>query len=443
MVEPRSGSAGWSCAHCRSCARSSPASRLRATAGHQAGLGSLGDGLLQAALATFVLFSPERQPTPQAIAGAFAVLLLPYSLIGPFAGILLDRWRRRNVLVRANLLRAVAVLAVAAVAARRGRRSRLGNHRARGNRHRSVRLGRSERSPSACCRRTITGDRQQHQSQPWAPSPTRSGRCRAGTARTGRWRRFRGLCWCSRPPPFATWRPQWSLAPSPQTISDPVPALTTSTARQVITDLRDSLLGSPAPASAGRAVAASADPEPSPDRGADGRAAVVVAPGGAPQPPIPTQPWPTSPLVAVRTDSWCPHRRAHHTRAQSSVRSSFGPYRSPWRWRGWPSPQRCSRCRSSLLVACAPLIGVANQGSKICADTVLQRNIPDRHLGRVFSLWTWSSMWARYWGPRRVAVTAPADGHLQQVSWPASRLSQRRGLVPAGEPRRQEPVTGQ
>ena len=66
--------------------------------------GQFGDGLLQSALATFVLFSPERQPDAVRVAAAFAILLLPYSFIGPFAGVLLDRWRRRNVLVRANLI---------------------------------------------------------------------------------------------------------------------------------------------------------------------------------------------------------------------------------------------------------------------------------------------------------------------------------------------------
>ncbi len=54
----------------------------------------LGDGLLQAALATFVLFSPEREPNAAKVAAAFAILLLPYSLIGPFAGVFLDRWQR-------------------------------------------------------------------------------------------------------------------------------------------------------------------------------------------------------------------------------------------------------------------------------------------------------------------------------------------------------------
>ena len=41
-------------------------------------------------------------------------MLLPYSLVGPFAGVLLDRWWRQRVLVIANLLRAVLVLGVAA-----------------------------------------------------------------------------------------------------------------------------------------------------------------------------------------------------------------------------------------------------------------------------------------------------------------------------------------
>ena len=74
-----------------------------------------GDGLLQAALATFVLFSPERQPDAVKVAAAFAILLLPYSIIGPFAGVFLDRWRRRTVLVRANVVKAACTLPVIAL----------------------------------------------------------------------------------------------------------------------------------------------------------------------------------------------------------------------------------------------------------------------------------------------------------------------------------------
>ncbi|WP_432092271.1 MFS transporter [Streptomyces sp. bgisy100] len=65
------------------------------------------DGVYQVALATYVVFSPERQTSPGAIASAMAVLLLPYSVVGPFAGVLLDRWQRRQVLLHGNVLRAV------------------------------------------------------------------------------------------------------------------------------------------------------------------------------------------------------------------------------------------------------------------------------------------------------------------------------------------------
>lgn len=82
-------------------------------------LGQFADGLLQAALATFVLFSPERQPTAASVAAAFAILFLPYSLVGPFAGVFLDRWSRRQVLVYANLLRALIVIVVAVLVAQR------------------------------------------------------------------------------------------------------------------------------------------------------------------------------------------------------------------------------------------------------------------------------------------------------------------------------------
>ncbi|MFG2982830.1 MFS transporter [Streptomyces sp. NPDC048258] len=69
-------------------------------------LSQAADGVYQVALATYVVFSPERQTSPAAIASAMAVLLLPYSAIGPFAGVLLDRWRRRQVFLYGNLLRA-------------------------------------------------------------------------------------------------------------------------------------------------------------------------------------------------------------------------------------------------------------------------------------------------------------------------------------------------
>lgn len=75
------------------------------------------DGLVTVALTSFVLFSPERAATAGGAATAFATLLLPYSLVGPFAGVLLDRLSRRQVLVVANLLRAGVVAVLAALVA--------------------------------------------------------------------------------------------------------------------------------------------------------------------------------------------------------------------------------------------------------------------------------------------------------------------------------------
>jgi MFS family permease len=74
--------------------------------------GQFGDGVFQASLAGAVLFNPERQAHAADVAAGFTVLLLPYSVIGPFAGVLLDRWSRQRVLVMANAARAVAVIGV-------------------------------------------------------------------------------------------------------------------------------------------------------------------------------------------------------------------------------------------------------------------------------------------------------------------------------------------
>jgi MFS family permease len=76
----------------------------------------LADGVFQVALASYALFSDD-QPSPAAIAGALAVVLLPFSVLGPFAGVLLDRWSRRQVLVWANMSRVVIAAMVAAVVA--------------------------------------------------------------------------------------------------------------------------------------------------------------------------------------------------------------------------------------------------------------------------------------------------------------------------------------
>ncbi len=76
-----------------------------------------GDGAFQVGLATLFFFAPERLTTAQDVATAFAVLLLPFTVIGPWAGVLLDRWRRRQVLLVGNAVRVVLTLTLAVLLA--------------------------------------------------------------------------------------------------------------------------------------------------------------------------------------------------------------------------------------------------------------------------------------------------------------------------------------
>ncbi len=78
-----------------------------------------GDGLFQAGMAGALLFNPDRAADPVAIARAFAVLFLPYSLLGPFAGALMDRWDRRLVLVGANIGRLILIAVIGTILALR------------------------------------------------------------------------------------------------------------------------------------------------------------------------------------------------------------------------------------------------------------------------------------------------------------------------------------
>jgi MFS family permease len=76
-----------------------------------------GDGLFTAGLGGYVFFNTTNFPNPASGAAAFAVLYLPYSLIGPFAGVFIDRWSRRQILVWSALLRSVFVVVTASLVA--------------------------------------------------------------------------------------------------------------------------------------------------------------------------------------------------------------------------------------------------------------------------------------------------------------------------------------
>jgi MFS family permease len=62
------------------------------------------DGVFQASLYGALLFNPDHHTRPAQIAGGLVLLVLPYSLIGPFVGVFLDRWRRQKVLTRGALV---------------------------------------------------------------------------------------------------------------------------------------------------------------------------------------------------------------------------------------------------------------------------------------------------------------------------------------------------
>lgn len=75
------------------------------------------DGLLQVALASYVLFSTQRQPDAVSIAIILAITLLPFSIAGPFVSVVLDRWSRRQALVTVDLARSVLSLVLAGIVA--------------------------------------------------------------------------------------------------------------------------------------------------------------------------------------------------------------------------------------------------------------------------------------------------------------------------------------
>jgi MFS family permease len=75
------------------------------------------DAVLQVALASFVLFSPERQPDAGSIATVLAITLLPFSVLGPFVSVVLDRVSRRQVLLITEILRAALGLGLAVLVA--------------------------------------------------------------------------------------------------------------------------------------------------------------------------------------------------------------------------------------------------------------------------------------------------------------------------------------
>lgn len=72
-------------------------------------ISTAGDGFFNAAIVGAAAFG-ENQDTAEGLARALVITILPYSVLGPFTGVFIDRWSRRKILVRGPLLRALCVV---------------------------------------------------------------------------------------------------------------------------------------------------------------------------------------------------------------------------------------------------------------------------------------------------------------------------------------------
>lgn len=80
-----------------------------------------GDGIVQTALAKYIVFGGqegfdvEGARSPEELLRIALYVFVPYSVISPFLGVVIDRWDRRRLLFLANGLRAAIVLVVGLV----------------------------------------------------------------------------------------------------------------------------------------------------------------------------------------------------------------------------------------------------------------------------------------------------------------------------------------
>jgi MFS family permease len=71
--------------------------------------GQAGDGFFQAALVASVVFAPSDQSTTVGLFKAGLVTALPFTILGPFVGVFIDRWPRRGILALAPFVKAAVV----------------------------------------------------------------------------------------------------------------------------------------------------------------------------------------------------------------------------------------------------------------------------------------------------------------------------------------------
>lgn len=78
-----------------------------------------GDGIVQTALAKLIVFGGQRgfdvenARSPDELLRIVLYVFVPYTVVSPFLGVVIDRWDRRRLLVLANALRAAVIAMVA------------------------------------------------------------------------------------------------------------------------------------------------------------------------------------------------------------------------------------------------------------------------------------------------------------------------------------------
>lgn len=72
-----------------------------------------GDAVVQVGMAAYILFSPQNQPDAWAVAAMIALLMLPFSVVGPFVSPLLDRFARQRTVIWTDAVRCVLALGTA------------------------------------------------------------------------------------------------------------------------------------------------------------------------------------------------------------------------------------------------------------------------------------------------------------------------------------------
>ncbi|HEX9823136.1 MAG TPA: MFS transporter [Actinomycetota bacterium] len=75
-------------------------------------LSQTADGLYQIAVASVLVFDVSAARTPGQVTKVLAVTLIPFSVVGPFVGPFIDRFSRRSILVGSNVIRVALTLAL-------------------------------------------------------------------------------------------------------------------------------------------------------------------------------------------------------------------------------------------------------------------------------------------------------------------------------------------